>query len=94
MSNDIINELIKNRHLIINSQVAVSKPSQKRGSPLDRYRAEILFFRNEMQCSYKDISKWLSIHRNIQRSHTLIARKIKLWEDNNATKKNISKKKI
>ncbi len=94
MNNDIIEELIKNSHLVINSNAVASKPSQKKGSPLDRYRAEILFFRNEMQCSYEDISKWLSVHKNIQRSHTLIAKKIKLWEDNNATKKNIPKKEI
>ncbi len=91
MSTHLFNELVTNNYLIIKPNTAmVNKVSQKRGSPLDRYKSEILFFRNEMSCSYTDISKWLKTYKKIQRSHTQIASIIKQWEQNDASKKNES----
>ncbi|TOH16465.1 hypothetical protein CGI87_15660 [Vibrio parahaemolyticus] len=85
MSDHIFNELIKQNYLLIDGHGArITKKSQKRGSPLDRYRTEILFFRKEQQCSYQDIANWLSEYKHIHRSHTQIASKIKQWENDHA----------
>ncbi|MFV8454176.1 hypothetical protein ACNO5M_03615 [Vibrio owensii] len=95
MSNQLFNELVNNNYLVINhEQSRINKPSKKRGSPLDRYRAEVLFFRGEMGCSYRDIAKWLSIHKDVHRSHTQIALKIRQWEQEYATTKNTPTKKV
>ncbi|EJG1086440.1 hypothetical protein C4G53_RS22105 [Vibrio parahaemolyticus] len=85
MTSSLFNELVKNNLLIIRDEGAqITKQSQKKGSPLDRYRAEILFFRYEMHCSYNDIAMWLSVYKDIQRSHTSIANKIRQWEKDHA----------
>jgi len=81
MKNHLFNELVESGYLDIgHNPKSIAKQSQKKGSPLDRYQSEILFFRHDMGCSYSDISKWLSTYKNVQRSHTQIAYKIKQWE--------------
>ncbi len=87
-SNNLYDELLKRNYLVLSeSSSSFKKQSQRSGSPLDRYRNEILFFRYEEKCSYSDIAKWLSLYKNIERSPSRIAKKIKLWEEENATKK-------
>lgn len=95
MSDNIFNELVDRHYLIVNQERGdVTKRSKKIGSPLDRFQAEILFFRHERKCSYNDIAKWLSTYHNIRRSHTQIATKIQQWEKTHATKEIESKKKV
>ncbi|MFM2588176.1 hypothetical protein [Vibrio sp. TBV020] len=80
MKNHLFNELIENGYLDIDyNSTSITKQSQKKGSPLDRYQSEILFFRYEMGCSYSDIAKWLLTYKNVQRSHTQVAFKIQQW---------------
>ncbi len=90
--NELLYQELRNRHylMIDESSHSLQTPSQKKGSPLDRYRSEILFFKHDLGCSYQDISLWLWQHRRIKRSPTSIAKRIKLWELQHEQTKNKS----
>ena len=95
MSNQLFNELIDNNYLVIDHEYTkITKSSQKKGSPLDRYRTELLFFRHDMGCSYNDIVKWLAIHQNVHRSHTQVALRIQRWEAEYAKPEKLPTKKV
>jgi len=88
MKDELYQELLNRHYLVLDEKkTTFTKRTQKTGSPLDRFRNEILFFRHDMNCSYRDIQKWLKTYKNIQRSPSRIAARIKLWEKEYATKK-------
>lgn len=88
MKEELYQELLNRHYLVLEEKRAVfTKKTQKTGSPLDRFRNEILFFRHEMNCSYRDIQRWLIKFKNVQRSPSRIADRIRQWEKENATKK-------
>ncbi|ANS88073.1 hypothetical protein RJD38_21270 (plasmid) [Vibrio scophthalmi] len=93
MEKDLYQELVNRNYLKLKlDNVVFTKKTQRNGSPLDRYRNEILFFRHEMKCSYQDIEKWLLAYKGVKRSKVRIFKKIKEWEKENASKKKSSTK--
>ena len=95
MEKDLYQELVSRNYLKLKpDNVTFTKKTQRNGSPLDRYRNEILFFRIEMKCSYQDIEKWLLAYKGVKRSRIRIFEKIQAWGKENASKKKSSTKEV
>ncbi len=63
------------------SQSPIHHKDKSKGSPLDKYRCEILILRDEFHCSYGEIATWLSDKKQLTISRKSIYLRIKLWTE-------------
>lgn len=55
--------------------------NKSKGSPIDKYRCEILALRHQCHCSYGEIVLWLKHKKNISISKKTVYQRIKYWNE-------------
>lgn len=75
---------------LTNNKVPVNYKNKSKGSPLDKYRCEIMALRHQCQCSYGEIATWLQQKKNMTISKKSVYKRIQYW---NEAHHNVSKNK-
>ncbi len=66
---------------LIKKSYPVHHKDKSKGSPLDKYRCEIMALRHQCQCSYGEIALWLQHKKSMTISKKSIYKRIQYWNE-------------